>query len=236
MNVNEKRLAANAYPGRGIVIGMTADASSLVQIYWIMGRSENSRNRIFMREGDDVKTRAFIESKMSDPSLIIYYPVRTAGNVHIVTNGDQTDTIARHILKGKTFEETLLTRQYEPDSPNYTPRISAAILFNGMNSSFKMSILSTVGNSPSEEKKAFFTYNRFVPGEGRCIHTYEGDGNPLPSFDQNPYIVSIGNNPSETVERYWNMLNAENRVALLVKQINIDTGNIDIRIMNRHFD
>ena len=236
MNVNEKRLAANAYPGRGIVIGMTADASSLVQIYWIMGRSENSRNRIFMREGDDVKTRAFIESKMSDPSLIIYYPVRTAGNVHIVTNGDQTDTIARHILKGKTFEETLLTRQYEPDSPNYTPRISAAILFNGMNSSFKMSILSTVGNSPSEEKKAFFTYNKFVPGEGRCIHTYEGDGNPLPSFDQNPYIVSIGNNPSETVERYWNMLNAENRVALLVKQINIDTGNIDIRIMNRHFD
>lgn len=234
MNANEEKLAKNAYPGRGIVVGMTPDLRNLVQVYWIMGRSENSRNRVFVREGDEVKTRAFIESKMTDPSLIIYYPVRTVNNVHIVTNGDQTDTIARYISEGKSFEEALLTRQYEPDAPNYTPRISAAILYKGDSSSFVMSILSTVENNPSEEKKAFFTSRTFTPGEGKCIHTYKGDGNPLPSFEGVPYTVTVGNNIEETARRYWDMLNQENRVALLVKHINVENGNVDIHIINRH--
>jgi len=235
-NENENRLAANTYPGRGIVVGMTPDGNNLVQIYWIMGRSENSRNRTFVREGDAVKTRAFIESKMSDPSLIIYYPVRTEGNVHIVTNGDQTDTIAEYIAEGKTFEEALLTRQYEPDAPNYTPRISAAILYNKDRSSYVMSILKTVENSPEVEKKEFYTYNKFIPGEGRCIHTYGRDGNPLPSFEGNPYVVSLENDLDATAKRYWDMLNPDNRVALLVKHIEVSSGNIDIRIINKHTD
>ena len=191
-------------------------------------------NRVFVREGDEVKTRAFIESKMTDPSLIIYYPVRTVNNVHIVTNGDQTDTIARYISEGKSFEEALLTRQYEPDAPNYTPRISAAILYKGDSSSFVMSILTTVGNNPTEEKKAFFTFKNFIPGEGKCIHTYSGDGNPLPSFEGVPYSVTVGNDIEETARRYWDMLNQENRVALLVKHINVENGNVDIHIINRH--
>ena len=174
MNANEEKLAKNLTPV-GHSRRYDSDLRNLVQVYWIMGRSENSRNRVFVREGDEVKTRAFIESKMTDPSLIIYYPVRTVNNVHIVTNGDQTDTIARYISEGKSFEEALLTRQYEPDAPNYTPRISAAILYKGDSSSFVMSILSTVENNPSEEKKAFFTSRTFTPGEGKCIHTYKGD-------------------------------------------------------------
>jgi len=236
MNANERRLAENTYPGRGIVVGMTPDGKNLVQIYWIMGRSENSRNRIFVREGDAVKTRAFVESKMTDPSLIIYYPVRTVGNVHIVSNGDQTDTIASYISEGRTFEEALLTRQYEPDAPNYTPRISAAIIYNGDSSKFVMSILKTVGNDPAIEKKEFYTYGKFVPGEGRCIHTYMRNGNPLPSFEGEPYKVSLGNDPDVTAKRYWNMLNEDNRVSLLVKYIDVETGSSDIRIINRYVD
>lgn len=236
MNDNEKMLADNTYPGRGIIIGMTPDKRNLVQIYWIMGRSENSRNRVFVREGDAVKTKAFIESRMSDPSLIIYYPVRTEGNMHIVTNGDQTDTIAEFVVAGRTFEEALLTRQYEPDAPNYTPRISAAILYNKNKPSYVMSILKTVENNPSIEKKEFYTYNEFVGGEGRCIQTYRGDGSPLPSFEGEPYLVSLEDDLNKTAERYWYLLNPDNRVALLVKHIELSSGNVDIRIINKHTD
>jgi IMP cyclohydrolase len=236
MNQNERKLKENKYPGRGIVIGMTPDEKNLVQIYWIMGRSENSRNRIFVMEGDAVKTRAYIESKMTDPSLIIYYPVRHVGNAHIVTNGDQTDTIAEYIRAGKTFEEALLTRSYEPDVPNYTPRISAVTYYDGLSSSYAMSILKTIGNDPHAVKKEFYEYTEFVPGEGRCIHTYAGDGSPLPSFDGEPYVVTIKNDINETAKRYWDMLNEENRVSLLVKHIDISTENATIRIINKFVD
>lgn len=234
--VNEQKLAENSYPGRGIVVGMTPDGKNLVQVYWIMGRSTNSRNRIFVQEGENVKTRAYDESKMTDPSLIIYYPLRTMGDVHIVTNGDQTDTISEFIRGGKTFEEALLTRCFEPDMPNCTPRISAVTYYRGENSSFALSILKTVGNDPSVEKKEFYTFAKFVPGEGRCIHTYAGDGDPLPSFDVNPYAVTLENEIDQTAERFWGMLNADNRVSLLVKHVDVAAGNTTIRIINRFVD
>jgi hypothetical protein len=189
-----------------------------------------------VQEGSDVKTKAFIESKMTDPSLIIYYPLRTLGSMHIVTNGDQTDTIADYIRAGKTFEEALLTRHYEPDAPNFTPRISAVTYYKGESSSFALSILKTVGNDPTAEKKEFYSYLQFVSGEGRCIHTYAGDGNPLPSFDMHPYTVTIDNEIDATAKRYWGMLNEDNRVSLLVKFINKSTGNTTIRIINRFVD
>lgn len=236
MNQNEKNLKENSYPGRGIVIGMTPDGKSLVQVYWIMGRSENSRNRIFVQEGDNVKTKAFIESKMTDPSLIIYYPLRTLGDTHIVTNGDQTDTVADYITKGRTFEEALLTRCFEPDEPNCTPRISGIIYYNGEKSTFALSILKTVGNDPTVENKEFYTYKSFVPGEGRCIHTYAGDGKPLPSFNVHPYAVTVDNDIDGTAERYWSMLNEENRVSMLVKYVDVATGMTTIRIINRYID
>jgi len=236
MNSNEKKLKENTYPGRGIVVGMTPDSRNLVQIYWIMGRSENSRNRIFVQEGNAVKTKAFIESKMTDPSLIIYYPIRVVNNAHIVTNGDQTDTIADFISAGRTFEEALLTRSYEPDSPNYTPRISAAVYYNGVKSSCAMSILKTIGNDPCAVKREFYQYTKFTPGEGHCIHTYAGDGDPLPSFDGNPYIVTVENDIDVTAKRYWDMLNEENRVSLLVKHIDMTTVSDTIRIINRFVD
>jgi hypothetical protein len=236
MNLNEQKLKENTYPGRGIVIGMTPDRKNLVQIYWIMGRSENSRNRIFVQEGDNVKTKAYIESKMTDPSLIIYYPLRTLGSAHIITNGNQTDTIADYLRAGRTFEEALLTRCFEPDEPNCTPRISGMINYNGEASTYALSILKTVGNNPDVENKEFYSYKKFVPGEGRCIHTYEGDGKPLPSFDVHPYDVTLDNEIDKTAEKYWSMLNADNRVSMLVKYIGVATGSTTIRIINRFVD
>ena len=233
MNKNEQKLAENSYPGRGIVIGMTPDGQNLVQIYWIMGRSENSRNRIFLQEGDSVKTKAHIESAMSDPSLIIYYPVKVCGNQHIVTNGDQTDTIETFLSEGKTFEQALLTRCFEPDPPNFTPRISGVIDYSGAESTFKLSILKTVGNDENAEKKEFYNFNTFTPGKGLCIHTYLGDGAPLPSFDALPYELEILDGIEENAEKFWSMLNSENRVSLLVKYIDVSTGHSNIKIINR---
>lgn len=236
MRDNEAALRQNSYPGRGIVIGMSPDGKSLVQVYWIMGRSENSRNRVFVQDGDcaknaGVKTEAFDASKMTDPSLIIYYPIRVHGDAHIVSNGDQTDTIRDFLEAGKTFEEALLTREFEPDQPNCTPRISGVIYAGKL--SFALSILKTVGNNDAVQNKVFYTYDHFTPGEGRCIHTYEGDGNPLPSFDTNPYAVGLENTARGNAEKFWGLLNADNRVSLLAKHIDTETGEVTIEIINR---
>jgi len=231
MNANELALKANSYPGRGIIIGMSADAKSLVEVYWIMGRSENSRNRIFVADEFGVKTEAFDPAKMTDPSLIIYYPVRTVGDAHIITNGNQTDTIAEYLEAGKTFEEALLTRQFEPDQPNCTPRISGVIYAD--KKSFALSILKTVANDDSVQKKEFYTFDDFTAGEGRCIHTYMGDGTPLPSFDVHPYAVELGSSAEENVEKFWALLNEENRVSLLAKHIDVATGEVTLKIVNR---
>ena len=233
MNQNEIALGKNSYPGRGIIIGMTPDGQHLCQIYWIMGRSENSRNRIFEAVNDGIRTKAYDESKMVDPSLIIYYPAREIGNMYIISNGDQTDTIYEYLKVDKTFEEALLTRQFEPDQPNCTPRISGIIYHNEI-SSFSLSILKTVNNDDSVQEKLFYSYDHFTPGEGRCIHTYKEDGKPLPSFEGYPYAVEILNDIDENANKFWDLLNEDNRVSLLVKFIDKDTGNTDIRIINKH--
>ncbi len=231
MQKNEKYLSENSYPGRGIVLGATPSGKSLVQLYWIMGRSENSRNRVFVETPDGVKTEAFDPSKMTDPSLVIYYVTRTVGSTHIVTNGDQTDTVADALKVGGSFETALLTRCYEPDAPNCTPRISGMTNADG---SYALSILKTINNDENVEEKAFFTYKQPKNGVGHCIHTYDGDGSPLPSFSGAPYEVSLGESARENAEKFWAMLNADNRVSLLAKHIDRATGKVETVIINRH--
>lgn len=230
---NLEKLKGNAYPGRGIIIGATPDGKRIAQIYWIMGRSENSRNRIFLNENGFVRTKAYDESKVTDPSLIIYYPVKYLENLHIVSNGDQTDTVYTYLSNGKTFEEALLTREFEPDAPNFTPRITGIVEI-GEQASYKLSILKSQEGNPALCLRAYYVYNTPIAGYGHCIHTYETDANPLPSFCGEPYLLPLGNDMEETLHRYWDALNAENRISILAKYIDIQTGTSDIRIINKH--
>ncbi len=227
-------LRANAYPGRGIVIGMSPDSGHLIQVYWIMGRSENSKNRIFVREGTSVKTEVFDAAKVVDKSLIIYNAARIVKKSHVVTNGDQTDTIAEHIAKNGTFESAISSRTFEPDAPNYTPRISGIADLGDTLHSYKLSILKSIGNNPNHVTRHIFAYEKPIPGVGHCIHTYIRDGNPLPSFSGEPYLVSLFDSIEETADFYWNLLNPDYRVSILVKFIDPGTGDFDIRIINKH--
>ena len=216
----------SSYPGRGIIIGMTPDGKNMVQVYWIMGRSENSRNRIFAMEDGFVKTEAFDISKLSDPSLVIYYAARNYDNIHIVTNGDQTDTI----YEMKSFEDALATRTFEPDPPNFTPRISG-ICNNGK---YKLSILKSIDNNSDYCVRQYFNYDKPIAGIGHCIHTYDCDGNPLPSFSGEPYKVPVFNCIDETADYYWNNLNEENKISLFVKFIDIENNKFNIKIINKN--
>lgn len=231
---NEKKLEQNKYPGRGIVIGMSPDKKKYIQVYWIMGRSENSRNRIFEAEGEFVKTKAFDESKMTDPSLIIYYPIKAFEKYHIVSNGDQTDTIYDFIKNGKTFEDALTTREFEPDPPNFTPRISGIIDLNKEKDSYALSILKSIDNNDEFCQRNYYYYSNFVAGYGHCIHTYNEDGNPIPSFSGEPYIVKLQDNIDDNVNYFWNILNADNKISLLVKYIDIADKSVEIKIVNKH--
>ena len=231
---NEKEIQQNKYPGRGIVIGLTPDGRNYVQIYWIMGRSENSRNRIFEAEGSSVKTKAFDVSKLEDPSLIIYYPIKVVNEYHIVSNGDQTDTIYEYIKNGKTFEEALATREFEPDSPNYTPRISGYVNCNTEKSSYGLSILKTIENNKEFCQRNYFYYNDFIRGFGHCIHTYSEDGNPIPSFTGEPFLVNLHNGIKDNAEYFWKLLNEENKISLLVKYINVEDKKVEINIINKN--
>lgn len=231
---NLQRLKTNPYPGRGIIQGMTQDEQHLVQVYWIMGRSENSRNRVFMEENGFVKTKLWDESKVSDPSLIIYYPARHFIKAHIITNGDQTDTIYDAVSHGKSFEDALNTRTFEPDSPNFTPRISGIIDLDDPQYAYRLSILKSFNNDPEYTIRQNFLYERPIPGAGHCIHTYAGDGNPLPSFAGEPYVLPILNDPAETADLYWRTLNSDNKVSLFVKFINMHSGEAHIVIVNKH--
>jgi IMP cyclohydrolase len=228
---NEKNLSGNIYPGRGIVMGMTPDADRYVQVYWIMGRSENSRNRIFSQDGDFVRTKPFDDAKVEDPSLIIYYPVRHTDAVHIVSNGDQTDTVFNAMKKNESAESALCTRTYEPDGPNFTPRITGII--DCSNRSFVFSILKKQ-NETESALRIFFRYEKLVPGIGYCIHTYFTDGNPLPSFRGEPYVVGIGDSDRETAEKFWSLLNKENRISLLVASFDLSGKDKKITIINRY--
>lgn len=231
-SANENRIKHNNYPGRGIIIGKTPDGKSYVQIYWIMGRSSNSRNRVFEIEGDFVKTKAFVENKMENPSLIIYYPVKSYLNFHIVGNGDQTDTIYDYIRQGKNFESALNTREFEPDPPNYTPRISGLIDLN--QGSYVLSILKTINNYAELSQKNYFNYNKGIAGYGHCIHTYRGDGQPIPSFEGEPFIVKLHDRIEENANYYWDLLNKDNRISLLVKYIDIESKNVAFNIINKN--
>lgn len=230
----ENELKNNSYPGRGIVIGKSADGKYAVTAYFIMGRSENSRNRVFVEDGQGIRTQAFDPSKLTDPSLIIYAPVRVLGNKTIVTNGDQTDTIYEGMDKQMTFEQSLRSREFEPDAPNYTPRISGIMHIENGSYNFAMSILKSDDGNPEACNRFTFAYENPVKGKGRFIHTYMGDGNPLPSFQGEPELVELSGNIDEFTDKVWNSLNPENKVSLFVRYIDIETGKYETRIVNKN--
>ncbi|CDC82640.1 iMP cyclohydrolase-like protein [Clostridium sp. CAG:964] len=231
----EKELTANPYPGRGIVIGKSADGKNAVIAYFIMGRSENSRNRIFVEDGCGIRTQAFDESKLEDPSLIIYAPVRVLDNKTIVTNGDQTDTIYELMQQGKTFEESLRTREFEPDGPNYTPRISGIVEPSSNDFDFSMSILKSANGNPDSCQRYTFSYENPLSGQGRFIHTYKVNENPLPSFEGEPKLVEIGSDDIDTfANKLWTALNDDNKVSLFVRYINLEDNSTQSRIINKN--
>lgn len=233
-------LSGSTYPGRGIVIGRSGDGKYAVTAYFIMGRSENSRNRIFVEDGEGIRTQAFDPSKMEDPSLIIYSPVRVLGNKTIVTNGDQTDTIYDLMDRQQTFEQSLRTREFEPDAPNYTPRISGIMHTGNGQYNYAMSILKSSNGNPDSCSRYTFAYENPLPGEGHFIHTYMGDGNPLPSFEGEPTWVDLGGESGRAtpIDQFagmvWDNLNEDNKVSLFVRYIDIETGEYESRIVNKH--
>lgn len=230
----EKELQGNSYPGRGIIIGRSEDGSKAVTAYFIMGRSSNSRNRIFAEEGEGIRTQAFDESKLEDPSLIIYAPVRVLGNKTIVTNGDQTDTIYEGMDKQLTFEQSLRCREFEPDGPNFTPRISGIMHIENGKYNYAMSILKSNNGNPESCSRFTFAYENPAAGEGHFIHTYKCDGAPLPSFEGEPKLIGIPDDMNAFADTLWNSLNEENKVSLFVRYIDIATGNYETKIINKN--
>ena len=228
-----EELKSNSYPGRGIVIGKSADGKSAVTAYFIMGRSVNSRNRVFTETEDGIRTEAADPSKLSDPHLIIYAPVRVLGNKTIVTNGDQTDTIYELMDKQQTFEQSLRTREYEDDAPNYTPRISGIMHIENNTYNYAMSILKSADGDPSCVERFTFTYSNPVSGYGHFIHTYMGDGSPLPSFEGEPKKITVPNDIDEFTDGLWNALNEDNKVSLFVRFIDIATGEEKTKVVNK---
>lgn len=230
----KQELTNNTYPGRGIVIGRSADGTKAVCAYFIMGRSANSRNRVFVTEGEGIRTQAFDPSKLEDPSLIIYAPVRVLGNKTIVTNGDQTDTIYEGLDNELTFEQSLRTRQYEPDGPNYTPRISGVMHIANGEYDYSMSILKSNNGNPDANCRYTFSYDNPVAGEGHFIHTYARNEEPLPSFEGEPKLVDIGDDIDAFTDMIWESLNEDNKVSLFVRFIDIATGKYETKIVNKN--
>lgn len=230
----EQELKNNTYPGRGIVIGRSENGKYAVTAYFIMGRSSNSRNRIFAVEDEGIRTEAFDPSKLEDPSLIIYAPVRVLGKQTIVTNGDQTDTVYEGMEKGLTFEQALRSREFEPDAPNYTPRISGILHVENGEFEYAMSILKSNNGDPACCNRYTFTFANPRAGEGRFIHTYMHDDNPLPSFTGEPKVVEISNDMDEFATMLWNSLNEDNKVSLFVRYIDIETEEYKTTIINKN--
>lgn len=223
-------LSGNEYPGRGIVLGRTQDGGKMLIGYFIMGRSENSRNRVFVEEGEGIRTEAFDPAKLSDPSLIIYSPVRVLGKTTIVTNGDQTDTIYDFLAAGKSFEDALRTRTFEPDGPNFTPRISGVVCGAG----YRLSILKSAEGDPSSAHRFFFDYTDALPGQGHVIHTYRENGSPIPSFEGEPVPVQMTEDFEGFGEKLWNALNEENKVSLFVRSIDLTSGKTQTKLYNKN--
>jgi len=230
----DQELKKNPYPGRGIVIGKSQDGKKAVTAYFIMGRSVNSRNRIFVEDGEGIRTQAFDEAKLTDPSLIIYAPVRVLGNKTIVTNGDQTDTIYEGMDKQMTFEQSLRSRDFEPDAPNYTPRISGIMHLGEGRFNYAMSILKSNNGNPESCSRFTFAYENPAAGEGHFIHTYKKDGNPLPSFEGEPKLVTISNDIEQFTNGLWTALNQDNKVSLFARYIDIETGACETKIVNKN--
>ena len=225
-------LSGNPYPGRGILLGCSADGRRAVIAYFIMGRSENSRNRVFEITEDGIRTKAFDESRMTDPSLIIYPPVRVVDGTTIVTNGDQTDTVADAFRSGGSWVRALRTREFEPDGPNYTPRISGMVRPDG---SYRLAILKSADGNPACCRRFFYEYDAPIAGQGHFISTYQTDGDPLPSFEGEPRTVELGDETAAALaDRLWNSLNADNKVSLFVRTIDLTTGQTDTAIKNKH--
>ncbi len=233
LNISEE-LKNNSYPGRGIIIGKSQDGKNAVIAYFIMGRSVNSRNRVFVEDGDGIRTQAFDPSKLEDPHLIIYAPVRVLGNKTIVTNGDQTDTIYELMDKQMTFEQSLRTREYEDDAPNYTPRISGIVRREGNDFNYAMSILKSANGDPASCRRYTFSYNNPIAGQGHFIHTYMEDGNPLPSFEGEPKQIEMMDDIDEFTTMLWENLNEDNKVSLFVRYIDLENGKTDSRILNKN--
>lgn len=229
-----KELSSNPYPGRGIIIGKSEDGKNAVTAYFIMGRSVNSRNRVFTETADGIKTEAADPTKLSDPHLIIYSPVRVLGNKTIVTNGDQTDTIYELMDKQQTFEQSLRGREYEDDAPNYTPRISGIMHIENGTYNYAMSILKSADGDPDCCERFTFSYTNPINGIGHFIHTYIGDGSPLPSFEGEPKKIAIPNDINEFTNGLWNALNEDNKVSLFVRYIDIKSGKYVSRIVNKY--
>ena len=227
-------LRANEYPGRGIVVGRSEDGLYGVTAYFIMGRSENSRNRVFVTDGEGIRTQAFDPSKMKDPSLIIYPPVRVLGTKTIITNGDQTNTIYDAMDHQMTFEQSLRSREFEPDSPNFTPRISCVMHIEGGKYNYALSILKSGNGNPESCNRFTFAYENPQNGTGHFIHTYMGNGNPLPGFEGEPTPVCITGHIDDFTKQIWNSLNADNKVSLFTRFIEIRTGNYESRIVNKN--
>ena len=235
INTIKDELNSLAYHGRGIIIGKSADGKKAITAYFIMGRSENSRNRVFVLEGDAMRTKAFDESKMVDPHLIIYYPVRVLGNKTIVTNGDQTDTIYELMDRQMTFEEALRTREFEDDKPNFTPRISGIIHREGGEMNYAMSILKSAEGDDSSCERFTYAYSNPIAGRFKFIHTYNSDGNPLPSFEGEPKTLILPDcNIDELTELIWKNLNEDNKVSLFVRYIDLESGETETRIVNKN--
>ena len=228
-------LSENSYPGRGIVIGKSADGKSAMIAYFIMGRSVNSRNRVFERFDGGMRTKAFDESLLSDPHLIIYNPYLSAkgGNIDIITNGDQTNTIYDFINDGKSFEDALMTREFEPDAPNFTPRISGMVTFEDGDFSYKMSILKSADALGTACNRYHFSYAA-LNGLGHFIHTYVTDGNPIPTFQGEPERVAIPNDMEAFANEIWENLDENNKISLFVRYTNLKTGAFEQRIFNKH--
>ncbi len=230
----KSELSSTTYPGRGIIVGKSEDGKKAVAAYWTMGRSAGSRNRVFVEDGDGIRTQAFDPSLIAgDPSLIIYAAVRVLGKKTIVTNGDQTDTIYEGLEKGLTFEQSLRSRKYEHDAPNYTPRISSLLNFeNGYD--YSLSILKSDCGNGDNTLRFTYTYDNPQNGEGHYIHTYMGDGNPLPSFEGEPVKVKISGSIDDFTNQIWTSLNEDNKVSLFVRFIDIESGKWETRILNKN--
>lgn len=226
------RIKNASYPGRGIVIGVTPNGAHFVQVYWIMGRSPSSRNRVFVQEDAFVKTDTVDKTQEVDP-LTMYYPIKISGSSHIVTNGDQTDTIVDALQTGGTFDSALMTRTFEPDGPNFTPRISGVVNLED-DVAYRLAVLKTVGGDERYCSRQFFTYETAIAGLGHCVTTYVDDGSPLPSFEGEPFAVELYDDVNVTADAYWQALNEDNRVSMLVKFIARDSGASELRLVNKY--